>query len=68
MKILIITSGGDSPGMNSAVRGVVRSTLIKGSKVFVAKNGYDGLMKGGDSITEFFWNDVGGILNIVSLF
>lgn len=42
----ILTSGGDAPGMNSAIRAVVRSALKKGIKVFGIRRGYCGLIDG----------------------
>lgn len=48
--IAVITSGGDSPGMNAAARAVVRTALYEGVKVFGVKNGYKGLIN--DDIEE----------------
>ena len=42
--IAIFTSGGDSPGMNAAVRAVVRTALHHGIKVFGIMYGYDGMI------------------------
>ena len=42
----ILTSGGDAPGMNSAIRAAVRTALNNGMRVNGIRNGYDGLMKG----------------------
>ncbi|KXJ51848.1 6-phosphofructokinase [Neptuniibacter pectenicola] len=44
--IAILTSGGDSPGMNPAIRGVVRAALHKGIKVYGVTKGYSGLIIG----------------------
>ena len=44
--IAIFTSGGDSPGMNAAIRAVVRTALHHGIKVFGIMHGYDGMIKG----------------------
>lgn len=41
----VLTSGGDSPGMNAAVRSVVRTALGKGMKVIGIRRGYNGLIK-----------------------
>ena len=42
----ILTSGGDAPGMNSAIRAAVRTALNNGMRVKGIRNGYDGVMKG----------------------
>lgn len=42
--LLILTSGGDAPGMNAAIRAVVRSGHYYGFKVFSCHNGYQGLI------------------------
>ncbi|KAA5927083.1 6-phosphofructokinase [Pantoea sp. Bo_2] len=42
-KIGVLTSGGDAPGMNAAIRGVVRSALSEGLEVFGIYDGYLGL-------------------------
>jgi 6-phosphofructokinase 1 len=60
MKIAILTSGGDAPGMNAAVRAVTRAALAKSWQVFGVKNGYAGLLAGAlDSLQA---RDVGGIV------
>jgi 6-phosphofructokinase 1 len=45
-KIAVLTSGGDSPGMNACIRAVVRSALYHGIEVYGVIRGYDGLMSG----------------------
>ena len=45
--IAVLTSGGDAPGMNAAVRAVVRTSINFGMKVYGVKRGYNGLL-GGD--------------------
>lgn len=40
----ILTSGGDAPGMNAAIRAVVRAACEKGMKVYGIRRGYNGLM------------------------
>ena len=45
-KIGVLTSGGDSPGMNAAIRAVVRSSLHEGLEVFGIHDGYAGLHAG----------------------
>ncbi|MDE6133769.1 MAG: 6-phosphofructokinase, partial [Oscillospiraceae bacterium] len=42
----VLTSGGDAPGMNAAVRAVTRAALSKGYEVIGIKRGYNGLLKG----------------------
>ncbi|MGB2130312.1 MAG: 6-phosphofructokinase [Marinobacterium sp.] len=44
--IAVLTSGGDSPGMNPAVRGVVRAALNQGIRVYGVQKGYSGLLAG----------------------
>ena len=45
-KIGVLTSGGDAPGMNAAVRAVVRTALSKGMEVYGIRRGYVGLISG----------------------
>ena len=40
----VLTSGGDAPGMNAAIRAVVREAIVKGLKVKGIKRGYAGLL------------------------
>ena len=44
--IAVLTSGGDAPGMNAAVRSVVRTGISKGMKVYGVYRGYNGLLSG----------------------
>ncbi|GAA0177601.1 6-phosphofructokinase [Clostridium sediminicola] len=44
--IAVLTSGGDAPGMNAAIRAVVRYALSKGLKVMGVQRGYSGLING----------------------
>lgn len=44
--IAVLTSGGDAPGMNAAVRAVVRAAIKKGMRVIGVKRGYNGLING----------------------
>lgn len=57
-RIAIMTSGGDAPGMNSAVRACVRMAIAKGCDAFVVYEGYDGLVKG--NIKKMEWSAVRG--------
>ncbi len=45
-RIGILTSGGDAPGMNAAIRATVRKSIFHGIEAFGVKNGYQGLMDG----------------------
>jgi len=61
-KIGILTSGGDAPGMNAAIRSVVRVALDLGIEVYGIREGYQGMVEGGEMIREMTWESVGGIL------
>ena len=63
-RIGVFTSGGDAPGMNAAVRAVVRTALARGVAVYGIHEGYQGLVDGGDSIGPMVWGDVGGVLHL----
>ncbi len=45
-KIGVLTSGGDAPGMNAAVRAVVRAAISRGMEVYGVRRGYNGLING----------------------
>ncbi len=60
MKIGILTSGGDAPGMNSVVRAVCRSALSKGMEVVGIMRGYNGLLNG--DVKELDAMSVSGII------
>ncbi|EON99018.1 putative 6-phosphofructokinase protein [Phaeoacremonium minimum UCRPA7] len=62
-KIAVMTSGGDSPGMNAAVRAVVRMAIHMGCDAFCVYEGYEGLVQGGDLIRKMEWHDVRGWLS-----
>jgi len=57
----VLTSGGDAPGMNAAIRAVTRSALARGYEVYGIKNGFKGLVNG--DFIKFERNSVSGILN-----
>ncbi len=59
-RIAVLTSGGDAPGMNAAVRAVTRAALARGAEVFGVRNGYAGLLA--DSLKPLQARDVGGIV------
>ncbi len=44
--IAVLTSGGDSPGMNAGIRAVIRSGIYHGKKMFGIRRGYDGMVQG----------------------
>ena len=46
-RLAILTSGGDAPGMNAAVRAVERTALERGIRVFPGEEGYQGLGESG---------------------
>ncbi|GAB4530225.1 MAG: 6-phosphofructokinase [Anaerolineales bacterium] len=62
IRLAVLTSGGDAPGMNAAVRAVVRTALSYGAEVYAVYEGYQGLVTGGERIRRMSWQDVGGIL------
>jgi 6-phosphofructokinase 1 len=59
-RIAVLTSGGDAPGMNAAIRAAVRSGLALGWEMFGIRNGYSGLISG--AISSLGARDVGGII------
>ncbi|GIK66732.1 MAG: 6-phosphofructokinase [Chloroflexota bacterium] len=62
-RIAILTSGGDAPGMNAAIRSIVRIALNRGIEVYAIYEGYQGLIDGGDRFRKLTWDSVGGILH-----
>uniref|UniRef100_H2Z9H1 ATP-dependent 6-phosphofructokinase n=1 Tax=Ciona savignyi TaxID=51511 RepID=H2Z9H1_CIOSA len=62
--IAVFTSGGDSQGMNAAVRAIVRMGITCGAKVYLINEGYQGMVDGGENIVEASWDDVSGILQM----
>jgi len=59
-RIAVLTSGGDSPGMNAAIRAVVRVAVRKDLEVFGVERGFCGLIEG--MIKKMSFNDVAGIM------
>lgn len=59
-RIGILTSGGDAPGMNAAIRAVVRSGIYSDMEVFGVERGYAGLI--GDNVIPLDANSVSGIV------
>ncbi|HNW00017.1 MAG TPA: 6-phosphofructokinase, partial [Chitinophagales bacterium] len=60
-KIAVMTSGGDSPGMNACIRACVRAGLQKGYKVYGILNGYEGMIDG--NYIEMDSRSVGNIIH-----
>jgi 6-phosphofructokinase 1 len=60
-KIGVLTSGGDSPGMNPAIRAVVRKAIFHGVEVFGIYGGYSGLISG--NIKKLELGSVGDIIH-----
>lgn len=60
-RIAVLTSGGDAPGMNAAIRAVTRTALDAGLEVLGVQNGYVGLIA--DEMLFLSRRDVGGILH-----
>ena len=60
-RIGVLTSGGDAPGMNAAVRAVTRLGIHKGIEVYGIYNGYQGLMEG--QVKRLGERDVSYIIN-----
>ncbi|MBK8420947.1 6-phosphofructokinase [Candidatus Villigracilis saccharophilus] len=60
LKIGVLTSGGDAPGMNAAIRAVVRTALTNDMEVIGIQNGYEGLING--EFRNMNERSVGGIL------
>jgi 6-phosphofructokinase 1 len=57
----VLTSGGDAPGMNAAIRAVVRTAIFNGLKVLGIKKGYEGLIHG--EIEEMQLSSVADIIH-----
>ncbi len=57
----VLTSGGDAPGMNAALRAVVRAGLHYGKRMVGIFNGYKGLIE--NDMRELTYRDVSGIIN-----
>lgn len=59
-RVAVLTSGGDAPGMNAAIRAVTRVSISKGWTVYGVRNGFKGAISG--TIEQLTTRDVGGIL------
>lgn len=60
-RIAVLTSGGDAPGMNAAIRAVVRRGIYRGLEVYGVINGYQGLMEG--NVIQMNLGSVGDIIH-----
>jgi len=60
-RIAVLTSGGDSPGLNACLRAVVRTALAEKVEIFGVRRGYDGLMA--DDFVQLDGHSVSGIIN-----
>ena len=65
-KIAVLTSGGDAPGMNAAIRAVTRSALDQGMTVYGVRQGWQGLVEG--QLQQLNARDVGGIIQVGGTF
>ena len=59
-RIAVMTSGGDAPGMNAAIRAVVRAGIYHGLEVYGIHQAYKGLVNG--ELSKLDSRDVGGII------
>ncbi len=64
--VAVLTSGGDAPGMNAAIRAVTRSALDQGMTVHGVSQGWQGLVDG--QIRQLSARDVGGIIQVGGTF
>lgn len=60
-RVAVATSGGDAPGMNAALRAIVRSAIARGWETLGVRNGYTGLMAG--DLRALNVRSVGGIID-----
>ena len=59
-RIGVLTSGGDAPGMNAAIRAIVRTAIAAGLEALGVRDGFEGLMAG--RFVQLGARDVGGII------
>src|SRR6202140_5987549 len=64
--IAVLTSGGDAPGMNAAIRAGTRSALDQGMPVYGVPQGWQGLVDG--QCRQLSARDVGGIIQVGGTF
>ncbi|RUS85721.1 hypothetical protein EGW08_006515 [Elysia chlorotica] len=60
----VFTSGGDAQGMNAAVRAIVRVGIFLGCKVYYIKEGYQGMVDGGDNIQLATWESTSSTIHM----
>src|SRR5260370_36173624 len=65
-QIAVLTSGGDAPGMNAAIRAVTRSALDQDIAVYGVRQGWQGLVDG--QFRRLSARDVGGIIQVGGTF
>lgn len=63
-RIAVLTSGGDSQGMNCAVRSVVRAAIAHQCEAYTIQEGYQGLVDGGSKIRKTSWGDVRRFISV----
>ncbi|HWA99269.1 MAG TPA: 6-phosphofructokinase, partial [Pirellulales bacterium] len=61
-RIALLTSGGDAPGMNAAIRSATRTAIERGAEVFGVRRGYAGLIEG--DFVPLTARDVAGIIEL----
>ncbi|XP_021953997.1 ATP-dependent 6-phosphofructokinase isoform X1 [Folsomia candida] len=61
--LAVFTSGGDSQGMNAAVRAVIRVGIYLGCRVYFIREGYQGMVDGEKYIQEATWGSVSSIIH-----
>jgi len=64
--VAVLTSGGDAPGMNAAIRAIVRTGLFHGCEMYGVEMGFEGLVAG--NLRKLSARDVGGIMQSAGTF
>ncbi|XP_017492577.1 PREDICTED: ATP-dependent 6-phosphofructokinase-like [Rhagoletis zephyria] len=62
--LAVFTSGGDACGMNGAVRACVRMAIYLGCQPYMIREGYQGMVEGGDQIVKAVWSSVSSIIHV----
>ena len=62
--LAVFTSGGDSQGMNAALRAIVRMGIFLGCKVYFIHDGFQGMISGAENFELATWNLVSGIVGL----